>query len=93
MAKTSHVEVTKLYHGFVSVRDYMIDKAVSRGADILIHYKEKTMRVPLDRLKSKWQMHGLKFKSRFGTGEYMLYDFKFEADDAPKEEDNQPTLL
>ncbi len=88
-----HVEVKKLFNGFASVRDYMIDRAVVRGQDITIHYKLQTMKIPLDRLKSKWQMHATKFKSKFGTGEYMLYDFKFTPEGEVTPPDNQPRLL
>ncbi len=88
------VEVRKLFNGFASVRDYIIAKAVKERRDLTIHYKGKTMRVPLDRLKSKWQMHSRQFKSKFNDKSYTLYDFRFEADSDKKErEDNQPTLL
>lgn len=88
------VEVKKLFNGFASVRDYIIDKAVKDRRDITVVYKGKKMRVPLERLKNKWQMHGRKFESKFNDKKYMLYDFKFEADDDKKErQDNQPSLL
>lgn len=88
------VEVKKLFNGFASVRDYIIAAAVKERKDLIIQYKGKTMRVPLERLKSKWQLHGRKFKSKFNDSYYTLYDFKFEADsDKKQREDDQPTLL
>ncbi len=89
----THVEVKKLFNGFASVRDYVLDRAVKRGSDLVIHYKDDTMRLSLERLKSKWQIHATKFKSKYGTGEYTLYDFKFQADNKPPQQELQGTLL
>lgn len=88
------VEVKKLFNGFASVRDYIIDAAVHDRRDLVIVHKGQKMRVSLDRLKSKWQMHGRQFKSKFNDQTYTLYDFRFEADeDKNQREDDQPTLL
>lgn len=88
------VPVKKLFNGFASVRDYIIARAIKDGRDITIEYQDKTMRVPLAKLKAKWGLHDRIFKSKFNGGSYALYDFKFEADDDRKErQDNQPTLL
>lgn len=89
-----HHEVKKLFNGFASLRDYLIKAAVKDRSDIQIHYKNKIMTVPLERLKSKWQMHGKKFESKFNNQSYTLYDFKFVADSEKKElADKQLTLI
>lgn len=89
-----NVKVEKLFRGFASVRDYVIAAAVKDRQDIIVLYKGKTMRIPLERLKSKWQLHARQFKSRYNDSTYALYDFRFEADDDKKQRiEDQPTLL
>lgn len=76
------------------MRDYIILKAIQERKDIVIDYKGKTMRVPLDKLKARWGLHDRVFNSKFNNKTYKLYDFRFEADSDKKDkEDNQPTLL
>lgn len=88
------VEVKKLYNGFASVRDYIIKEAVKERRDLVINYKQKSMRVPLSRLKSKFQLHKKEFKSKYSDKMYTLYEFRFEADTDKKErEEAQPSLL
>ena len=76
-------EVKKLFNGFASIRDYLVDKCVKCGEDLTIKYKDEIMIVPLGKLKSpeRFQIHKTKFKSRYNDGkDYELYDFYWKPD-------------
>ncbi len=86
------VKVKKLWHGSVSVRDYIVKECHQKGEDLTIEYDGKVMTVPNGML-----LFGHKNKmtnvSQFKEETYDLIDF-FWRPDAPKPpEDKQQTLL
>jgi len=70
----------KSFKGFVSVRSYIVDKAIAKKQDLIIEFDGKIMTVPNDYLRTAGQLHKKKFKSKFDNKEYELYDFFFLAD-------------
>ena len=78
-------KVQKLYQGFVSVRDYAIQKCLSSGEDLILSYDGKIMTVKRTDLSKFWQIHSKRFFKKFGDGTYSLVDFKFISDDEKKE--------
>lgn len=70
----------KLFKGYVSVRDYIVNKCLSKGEDLLIEFSGKFMTISLNDLKNNYQIHKTKFQSKFGNKQYELIDFEFIPD-------------
>lgn len=77
-------EVKKLFMGYVSVRDYIVDHLADHGGNLEIVYEGKIMTVPNKVLQERPQIHKTTFTSKFNGKSYMLYDFKFKADEQQK---------
>lgn len=80
-------KVKRLYKGFASVRDYIVKKCINKKKDLTLVYNNTYKNIPLEELKNYFQLHRRKFKSKFGSKEYELIDFKWDLDE------NQLTLL
>lgn len=76
-------KVKKLYNGFASVRDFIIERCIRENQDLVIDFEGKKMGVPLEHLKKPYlyQIHRRKFQSKFKEGQsYELYDVFFVKD-------------
>jgi hypothetical protein len=73
-------KVKKQFNGYVSVRDYIIQKSTKKREPLIIEYLGKIMTIPLNQLQSPYQLHKHIFKSKFTNKEYELIDFKFIPD-------------
>ena len=80
-------KVKKLFNGFASIRDHIIDKCLDSECDLIIEFEDKEMTVPLSDLDSPFQLHEREFISKYNGTKYKLYDFKFVPND-----DNQEKL-
>jgi len=69
--------VKKLWQGkYASVRDYEVAACLKSDSDIEIKYKDKSVVIPLDRLKL-YKPNDRIFESKFGKP-YKLIDIPFE---------------
>lgn len=71
------VKVKKIFLGLISIRDYIIEKAIGKKEGIIVKYQNQEMIIPYERLKNGTQFHSRKFQSKFGNKTYELIDFKF----------------
>lgn len=69
--------VKKLWQGkYASVRDYEVAACLKSDSDMEIKYKDKSVVIPLDRLKL-YKPNDRVFESKFGKP-YKLIDIPFE---------------
>ena len=74
--------VKKTWNGLVSVRDYIVKDCIDKNDSLCIIYKDKSMTIPANELKDRaFQCHKTDIRSKFNSGTYQLYDFKWEIDD------------
>ena len=77
------VKVKKLFRGHTSVRNYLVQRCINRGEDLVIVVGAVQMTVPLSKVKSAYQIHKKKFSSKYNRGQkYELIDFYFIPDKA-----------
>ena len=72
------IKIRKLLIGHVSIRDYIVEKAIRQKQGIVVSYEGKEMAIPLEKLKHKFQFHQQKFQSHFSEKKYELIDFRFK---------------
>lgn len=70
-----------MFLGHVSVRDYIIEKCVENKQGVAIIFNGRTMTIPYEAMKNKFQFHQQKFQSKFNDKKYELIDFKFIPDE------------
>ena len=70
-------KVKKLFNGFASIRDHIINKCLDLECDLIIEFEDKEMTVPLSDLDNPFQLHERDFISKYNGTKYELYDFKF----------------
>jgi hypothetical protein len=58
-------KVKKLFNGFASIRDHIIDKCLDSECDLIIEFEDKEMTVPLSDLDSPFQLHEREFISKY----------------------------
>jgi hypothetical protein len=76
-----NIRVDKNYHGYTSVRDYIVDGCISRNESLIINHKGEDMTVPVERLRTAKQLHTRPMQSKYKPGQvYELVDFKFISD-------------
>lgn len=81
----------KLFNGFASVRDYIVKDCIEKRESLVIVYKGDKMTIPFEFL-TEWQLHKKEFKSKYGTGNYTLYDYKFIDDETRKKLDEEKKI-
>jgi len=67
------VEVKKLWNGRVSLRDYIVDDALSKQQGIRVKYKDEMMMLSPGQLEKKFSM--TECVSRYNGKKYKLYDY------------------
>lgn len=78
MYKYDKIKINRLWNGKVSIRDYVVSKAISKGHGIEVECKGAVMKLkPVD-LITKGKVASEKFKSKFGDKEYKLIDFDWK---------------
>jgi len=72
----------KIYKGHISIRDYVVKKAINKKEDLVIYFKDDTMTMTLPKLKHAIShFHSREFKSKYNNGQkYKLYDFPWLSD-------------
>ena len=71
-------ECKRLYNGFASIRDYIVEDCIRRRQDLIILWQGHKMRVPWKELVKpvQYQIHRTPFRSKFDPSKkYELYDF------------------
>ena len=82
--KMIKVEVTKIWLGKVSVRDYVYKKALKTKQSLGITHGKEFMIIPYDNLKKAKQYTDTIIQSKFNNKKYRLVDFDWK----PYKEDN-----
>ena len=82
--KYYHLE--KLFNGYASVRDYLVNTCVNNQEDLLVVYQGKSMTLTPQDLISKRKQFSTKRLTSKWRGSYMLFDFKFESDEIKKKQ-------
>jgi hypothetical protein len=71
------VKVKKLYRGYATVRDYVVEKCYSKGEDLEIEYEGRTTIIENKYLPLYQKMTKKIIKSKFDDSTYSLCDFPF----------------
>jgi hypothetical protein len=82
--KMIKVEVTKIWLGKVSVRDYVYKKALKSKQSLGITHGKEFMIIPYENLKKAKQYTDTIIQSKFNNKKYRLVDFDWK----PYKEDN-----
>jgi len=77
--------VKKLYKGYASIRDYIVQECLKNEDGLVIEYEGKIMTIYNSQLKT-FQLHTRKFISKFNNETYELVDFKFLPDEENKKQ-------
>jgi hypothetical protein len=72
-------KVSKIYHGNVSVRDYVVQKAIDKGEPLVIEHKSERMTVPVEKLGQGIKQF-LHLTSKVDGKEYDLIDYEWKPD-------------
>lgn len=76
------IEVRKGFRGNVSVRDYMVKDCIDRGHNLIINHEGKKMTLtPRQLVEKEVSRSSQYFKSKIGTADYQLINFKWEPDE------------
>jgi len=78
MATNKKVKIKKLFLGHVSIRDYIVEKAIEKEQGITVEHEGMNMVIPLEQLKHRFQFHQQQFCSKFSEKKYELIDFKWK---------------
>ena len=73
------VEVKKLWNGRVSLRDYIVDDALSKQQGIRVKYKDEMMMLSPGQLEKKFSM--TECTSKYDGKKYKLYDYDWKPAD------------
>lgn len=77
------IKVSKNWHGYVSVRDFKIDKARDKGEDLIILHDGRQMTIPHANL-DKGKIVTKEIVSKINGKKYNLVDFLWNPDDRLK---------
>ena len=71
-----------IYNNMVSVRDYIVDKAVKQNQGLTIYYQDQVMTIPAHQVKDSYIQYKTEdYKSMYTRGQtYKLYDFPWVPD-------------
>ena len=85
----------KLFNNHVSIRDYIVKKAIRNKETIRVTHERKEMIISMEHLKRAIStFHAKEFKSAFGDKTYKLYDFVWrEKEDKPENNNTQLELF
>ena len=71
------VKVKKIFLGLISIRDYIVEKAIEKKEGLIVKFQNQEMTLRYEQLKNGSQFHRHKFQSKYENKEYELIDFKF----------------
>ena len=77
--------VKKMFRGYVSIRDYVVSKAIRSGQSIEVNYEGEKMILKRENLTNPEMFTKRAFRSQYGKGSYELYDFKWNSTDERQE--------
>lgn len=75
------IKVSKKYGKLISVRDYIVKKALEEKETLIIEHDGKKMTIPPYKLTSYIQTCNKKMKSKFNK-DYELYDYVWNPDNS-----------
>lgn len=73
------VQVKRLFHGFASIRDYIVEKAKRNKESIVIECNDETMTIAWRDLDKGFKNYEL-FTSKHDDRQYALIDYDWIAD-------------
>lgn len=71
------IKVRKVFNDCISLRDYIVDKAIKKNESLLIEFQGDEMFLGADDLK-KGKKSGLKLRSNWGDMTYDLVDYPWK---------------
>jgi len=71
--------IKRLWNNIVSLRDYEVSDAIKAGG-IILKFGKYQMTLTPSQLEAGFQVISKKFKSKFGSKEYSLIDFRWNPD-------------
>lgn len=74
-----NVTIKKLFHGFASIRDYLVIKAVKNRENIIVYYNTQHMTIPFNKLDQGFENKNI-FISKHDGKEYKLIDYDWIPD-------------
>ena len=85
----------KIFNGHISIRDYIVRKAIRSNESIRVTYEGEKMILSVEQLKRAIStFHAKEFKSAFDDKTYKLYDFIWrKKEDEPIPNDQQLELF
>lgn len=75
--KTKHIRVQRLYRGYASVRDYIVDDILATKKNLLLECGGKKMFIPNNLIPEKGKPASIVITSKYNGNSYSLVDFKF----------------
>jgi hypothetical protein len=77
--------VKKIWNGFVSVRDYVVEDCVKNNLDLVILLDNQSMTIKCSDLSNPLNIIKREFISKFDGRPYKLYDFRWVPDNIPNQ--------
>lgn len=74
------VKVQKIYKGYVSIRNYIVEECIVNKEKLVITYNKQKMTIPVEQLTKHMQLSSQIFRSSFDGKSYKLYDYYFIPD-------------
>lgn len=74
------ITVKKLWHDCISIRDYVVNKAINDREAIEVYYDNKKMTLYPHDLRLQGKLTNVKSRSKFSGQEYSLIDFPWKPD-------------
>jgi len=74
------VNVTKIYKGYVSVSNFIVEECIAAKETLVITYNKKKMTIPFEKLNIHVQLSTRIYHSSDGKS-YKLYDYLFVPDE------------
>jgi len=80
------VKVQKIYKGYCSIRNYIVEEAISKNETIIVEYNKEKMELNPSQLKKYIQLSTKIFRSQYDEKPYKLYDYKWNPNKEIKNE-------
>jgi hypothetical protein len=74
------IKVKRLYKGFASVRDYIVQDCIDKKKSLQITCGSEVMTISWDNLYKFCQLNKQPFESKYSNRKYVLYDYYFKSD-------------
>ena len=75
-----HYKIKRLWHGYASVRDYLVQAAYERGDNLVVIFKDKQMTIQNKDLLATGKYNNFIIQSKHDSKKYRLIDYNFVPD-------------